>query len=299
MLNSLLLLGYALAAPAPRPDLLVTARWLAEHLNDPKVVILHVAHERKEYDQGHVPGARFISAMVLFDDREPGVEIPTAERLDSIFESLGISDDSRVILYGDTWMMPRAFLDLDYVGHGDRTALLDGGLRAWTASGKPLSTEAPTVKRGSFTPHIRTDLVVDAAWIRSHANDPDILLLDGRSRPEYDGPASREQIPRHGHIPGAVFFPWNATYTDSAAALKGNSSPFIDAAKLQGLFAAAGAGGGKQIVTYCTVGLRASHLYFIARLMGYSPKIYDGSMADYAARAELPLVTAPAPPAKK
>src|SRR4051794_1392241 len=112
----------AAAAPALRSDMMVSGDWLAQHLNDPKIVILHVSRDRNAYDAGHIPGARFVSLTDLAVTRE-GVlnELPPVDSLKTVFERAGVSDDSRVILYGDVSVLPatRAYFTLDYLGHGD------------------------------------------------------------------------------------------------------------------------------------------------------------------------------------
>lgn len=288
-----LLLPLLLAANAPNPNLLVTAQWLAANRQNPRVVVLQIGRDRSDYDRGHIPGARFITASKLWTTTGPGVELPTVAYLDSLFESVGISSNSRIILYGEAWTTPRAFLALDYLGLGDQSAILDGGLIQWKAAGQSVSTEALVVTAGTIKPKPRPEIVVDAEWIKQHLNDTNVALVDGRSAEEYAGTTEAERLPRYGHIPGAENLPWDQTYSDGASALNGVASTLVNPRQLEALLSAAGGTNGKQIVTYCTVGLRASHLYFIARLLGYRPKIYDGSMRDWSPRSELPLVVPP------
>src|SRR3974390_598426 len=114
----------AAAAPAVRSDMLVSTGWLAEHLKDPKIVILHVSRDRMAYDMGHIPGARFVALSESAVTRE-GIlnELPPAAALKNLCERVGVSDDSRLILYGDTSVLPasRAYFTLDYLGHGNST----------------------------------------------------------------------------------------------------------------------------------------------------------------------------------
>src|SRR5690606_31189720 len=143
--------------------LLVSAEWLAERLDDPSVVVLHVAPNRSAYDEGHIPGARFLplSAIVTEVDGNTN-ELPPVEHLDSVFESLGVSDDTRVIIYGPPLPAARALFPLAYLGHAGQVAILDGGLEGWKLEGRPLSTDAPEYEPGTFTPRPRPELVVDA-----------------------------------------------------------------------------------------------------------------------------------------
>lgn len=288
----------ALFLTAPNPDLLVSADWLASNRSAPNVVVLHVTRDEAEYRRAHIPGARYLPARALWITTGPGVELPPAAQIDSLFESLGVSDRSRVILYGDTWTTPRAFLALDYIGLGDRAAILNGGLGAWMAGGRAAeSDEGHRAERtGSITPTLRPDVVADAAWIKARLDDPTVALIDGRTKPEYDGTTEAERLPRYGHIPRAGHLAWTETFRAPSAADSGRATELLDIPALIALFAQAGGTGTKQIVTYCTVGLRASHLYFVARLLGHRPKIYDGSMRDWSAQPDLPMVGPPAKP---
>ena len=287
------LLPLLLVTGAQNRDLLVSAGWLRANQKNPRLVVLHVARDRADYDRGHVPEARFVQASTLWTSAGPGVELPTIAYLDSLFESAGVSSDSRIILYGEAWTTPRAFLALDYLGLGDQSAILDGGLPGWKALGNAVTTEAPVVTAGTIEPKPRNDLVVDADWLKQHLDDPRVAVIDGRSPEEYAGTVEVERLPRYGHLPGAKNLPWDRTYSDGPGALNGVASALVDPKQLGALLAAAGVTKDKQIVTYCTVGLRASHLYFVARMMGYHPKIYDGSMRDWSPRTDLPLVGPP------
>ncbi len=126
------------SAPA-HPEMVVTAQWLAEHLKDPDVVVLHVAEAKSEYLHAHIPGAK----LLLVDDFVQGedVELPALDKLKDAFEKLGISDGTRVVIYTTAWypMAARAYYTLDYLGHGDKAALLDGGMEHWKLENRPLA----------------------------------------------------------------------------------------------------------------------------------------------------------------
>src|SRR5665213_2184296 len=140
-----------LAVAAARPDMLVTTDWLAQHQSAAKVVILHVAANRTAYDAGHIPGARFVGLpqLVVTRDGIPN-ELPPVADLKKVLEAAGVSDDSRIILYGDVSVLPatRAYFTLDYLGHGDQAALLDGGLEKWRSEGHKLTTDVPAATQG-------------------------------------------------------------------------------------------------------------------------------------------------------
>jgi len=289
-----LVVAALLAAPAA-DSMLVSAAWLAAHRTDRDLVILHVSMDKAEYDRAHVSGARWLDPHLLIKNGPPGTEIPSVEAIDSVLQSLGITDRSRIVYYGDTWMAPRVFLALDYAGLGDRTALLDGGLAAYRAAGGLESNETPVWSRGQVTTRGHPEIVVGAGWLQAHLTDPALALIDGRSPGEYAATDSSERLPRFGHIPGGVNLPWEKTFTDEAGALQGSPSRLKPKAELRRLFESAGVTDGSQLVTYCTIGLRASHMYFVARYLGWRPRIYDGSMSEWSRRPELPMVRGTAP----
>lgn len=274
----------AAAEPRVREEMLVDGDWLAGRLDDPEVVVLHVGPERGEYEQGHVPGARFLPLDAIVTQRGEDLnELPPVSRLDSVFEAAGVSDGSRVVVYGRPLAAARAFFALDYLGHGDRTALLDGGIEAWRAAGHPLSTAEPHVARGSFTARPQEERLVDAAWISERLDDPGVALLDARPEAQFTGAEAGAGVPRPGHIPGAGHLFWEET-------LDSPGQPTLeDPASLRAMFRAAGVDPGDTVVTYCRTGMQAGFAYFVARYLGYDARLYDGSFMDWSRRAGLPV----------
>lgn len=289
------LLLAALLATSGADSLLVSAEWVAAHRADPGVVVLHVAMSRAEYDRGHIPGARYVDPHRLMAMGPPGVELPGVAELTAVLQEVGVSPTSRIVYYGDTWMTPRVFLALEFVGLGDRSSLLDGGLVAWKAEGRALATEAPAWTPTTLSLTAHPEILAGADWITSRLSDPSLVLLDGRSAGEYSGADTSEGLPRSGHIKGGVNLPWEETFTDESGAINGTPSRLKPATQLRGLLAAAGVKDGTTLVTYCTVGLRASHLYFVARYLGLRPRLYDGSMSEWSRRPELPMAKGTAP----
>jgi thiosulfate/3-mercaptopyruvate sulfurtransferase len=273
------------AAQRINADLLVSTAQLASRLNDASTVVLHVGRDRASYDAGHVPGARFLplSAIVTERDGLPN-ELPTVAHLDSVFESVGVSDGSRVVLYGDLGGLAagRAFFTLDYLGHR-RAALLDGGLEMWKAEGRPTATDAPAPRRGRLTPRPRPQIVVTADQVAAMRGNPRVALIDARPAAEFAGTEAGAGVGRPGHIPGAKSLFWRT-------ALVSDTRPVLrDPASLRAAFAAAGARPNGTVVTYCRSGVQASHAYFVARYLGYDTKMYDGSFLDWSARTALPV----------
>jgi thiosulfate/3-mercaptopyruvate sulfurtransferase len=244
---------------------LVSPAWLSAHLADPGVVVVHVDRNRTAYDAGHIEGSRFLplSTIIVEKDGLPN-ELPPVATLDSVLESIGIGDDSRVIITGDPLAAARLFFTLDYLGHSYQAALLDGGTEMWAEGGWPVNTAVSPTRRASFTPAPQPELVPDGAWMMANLETPGVVMLD--ARPESDFVA--------GHIPGSRNIFWKQTLGGSPPTLRPR-------AELQAMFKQAGIRAGDRLVTYCRSGMQASYLYFVARYLGYETKMYDGSMAEW------------------
>jgi len=278
-------------ADAQREPLVVTVDWLGDHLSDASLVLLQIG-EKKDYQSGHIPGAQFLDYASISTPHGQGLmlELPPVEQLVSVFEKLGVTNRSHIILYfGTNWVTPttRVYWTLDYLGLGDRTSILNGGLVAWQATHHPVSTETKQPAKGSITPALRKEIVADAAWISSHLNQPAVTVIDARTHEFYNGSQS-DGSPRSGHIPGA----FNLSYLE---VIDQDNNKFKSADGLKDLFRTAGFKPGNLMVSYCHIGQRATVLYFAAKMLGYDAKMYDGSWEDWSRRMDLPIVTGEAP----
>ncbi|HJX89745.1 MAG TPA: sulfurtransferase [Pyrinomonadaceae bacterium] len=289
LLVTALLFTSALLAEAQTPklndSLIVTTDWLAKHLNDDSIVLLQVG-EKDEYLSSHIPRAQFIQLADISTPRGEGLtlELPTVDQLKTTFETLGVSDNSRIVIYfGKDWVTPtaRVFMTLDYLGFGDRTSILDGGLPAWRAEGKPVTADLVEPKKGSLTPHPNSKLIVDAAWVKNNLDKPEVRILDARAPQFYTG-AEQGRMPRGGHIPHAKNIPFSSLVEDS-------NNKFKSASALRDLFNAADVKPNSSVATYCHIGQQASLLHFVARYLGYDAHVYDGSFEDWSNRTELPV----------
>ncbi len=281
-----------------RADLLVSSDWLAKELKNPKLVLFHVG-EKPEYEAGHIPGARFlelheISSPMTRDTTKLALEMLPPDELRQSLEKLGISDDSRVVIYyGNDWVSPstRVLLTLQYAGLGNRASLLDGGMQEWKKGDRPLTTAVPPApKPGKLTPRPSQPLVVDADFVKSHIRTPGYTIVDARNTVFYDGPVQdpggtdamghpRQKIVP-AHVPGAVNIVFESVFDDT--------NHLLPEPRLREMFAQAGVKPNDTIVAYCHVGQQATALLFAAEALGYEVKLYDGSFQDWKKR-ELPV----------
>jgi thiosulfate/3-mercaptopyruvate sulfurtransferase len=270
------------ARDARLPSMLVPSSWLAEHLGDSGLVVVHVAHARQAaaFDTAHVPGARLLRYdRIAGDVGGVAVELLTPERVRDAFAELGVGDGSRVVLVGEPMSAARAWMTLDWLGLGDRAAVLDGGLAAWRAGGHPLSRERPAaVAPATLTIRPQPERLVDAAWVRARLADPKVALVDARPTEEYTGADGGHMHLLAGHIPGARNLYWERLTVSR------DDPRFRPASELRALFEQAGATPDRTVVTYCMIGMRASVTYFVSRLLGYETRFYDGSWDDWSRR---------------
>ena len=290
LIATLLCVAAAALAVPHTPSLLVSPSELAGMLKDPSVLVLHIADTMASFEEAHIPGAQFVRYGGFAVDGPDGLrsELPPIDELERAFEAAGVSDNSRVVVYGNSPVAAaRAFFTLDVLGH-PRVALLDGGLRAWRAETRPIETGAarPPARAGRFTPRLDTRKIADAAFIEQHLPPRAagaIALVDVRPDAEFlgtdHGPGGAHAA---GHIPGARQLPWTA--------LVGADGRFLARERLEAKLREAGAAPDKPVVSYCMVGMRASVIYFVASYLGYDARLYDGSIVDWS-RRRLPVKT--------
>jgi thiosulfate/3-mercaptopyruvate sulfurtransferase len=260
--------------------MLVSTKWLTDHLNDPNVVVLHIADSQADYKRGHIPGARYLAMKKITDDSgHLNAELPPVGELQKTFSELGISDKTLVVLYATNWFpnAARGYYTLDYLGHGDKTALLDGGIEQWLAEDRPVSAEIPKFTAATFTARVHENVRALLEEAKSAANskpgEGTEQIVDSRPSRRYTA----------GHLSGATNVYWEDTLVSE------ENPVFQSPEKLRALYASRGIVPGMKIVTYCEVGLQASHGYFLAKYLGYDAAMYDGSFQEWSAK-NLPLV---------
>lgn len=287
----------ALATVAPPQPMLVDGKWLADRLNDPRLVMLQIGdpQSRPDYDAGHIPGSQFVmfgqELAAPMDHSDPSalmLELPAPAVLKRTLESKGIGDDSYVVLVvAREYFSPttRAFLTLTYAGLGGRISILDGGLEAWKKAGRPVTTEIPTIRPGSLTLKLDSSVVVGANVVNENRGRPGVAIVDARDRRFYDGAETRQA--RSGRIPGAISVPYTSFFTAEGF--------FRSPTAIDSVFAAAGVRKNDRVLSYCHIGQQATAVWFAARLTGHQASLYDGSFDEWSRRKELPVEAGKAP----
>jgi thiosulfate/3-mercaptopyruvate sulfurtransferase len=266
----------------------VSTDWLAEHLEDPDLITLHIGPPGS-YEKGHIPGARKASLRRLIRVNEAGIrdEMLTAEDLAKALSEMGIVERSRIVIYFSdeqaAWAAARYLLTLEYIGMSGRVAYLDGGLPKWLVEEHPVSTEARSIEATDLIVKTIPGVLVDTDWLQAQLKNPHVTIVDGRPVDGYSG--LEGHWTRLGHIPGASNIPFFTLLTEEPPYLLKSREELVD------LFSRAGAVPGDTVVVYCGTGLWASLPYLAARHLGYEVRLYDGSFQEWSATENLPVAT--------
>lgn len=276
-------------------DTLVTAEWLSQHLNDPDLVLLdctvctipeeggglHNVTGRPDYELGHIPNAGFADLKGDLSDTTSTVEfaVPTPEQFCSAMGALGVGNDSRVVLYDTNYSAwaARVWWMLRWVGF-DQAALLNGGLSAWTAEGRPLSIEPVTRPAKQLTPAPRPELIADRDEVLASLDNPAVRLIDTMPAEMYRGEMTLYARP--GHIPGASNM--------NALDLLDKTGRFRPDDELAAMI---GGDRNARAITYCGGGIMASSNAFVMTRLGFTNvAVYTASLQEWAADPANPMV---------
>jgi thiosulfate/3-mercaptopyruvate sulfurtransferase len=277
------------------PERLVTTAWLQEHAGTEGLVILESNEDVLLYDTGHIPGAVKIDWHTELND--PVVrDYLQGDAFAELMSQKGISRDDTVVLYGDksNWWAAYTLWVFTLFGHED-VRLLNGGRDAWVSQGLPLTKDLPTPSPSTYPVIERNDAEIRAFKedVLAHLGKP---LIDVRSPEEYSGerthmPAYPEEgALRGGHIPTAKSIPW-ATAAREDGRFKSHSDLVDIYLDKQGFQP------GDDIITYCRIGERSSHTWFVMKyLLGFeNVKNYDGSWTEWGSAVRVPIATGDQP----
>ena len=262
--------------------LIVSAEWLHEHMNDPGLLILHVG-TWEVYDSIHIEGSQFIDPYAFTIGAENlRNELPELDSVLSLLASAGVKNNSKIVLYYESEDLiartARVYLTLDFAGWGDRTHVLNGGLRGWKEKGLVSSSgsegsQAPTLASIGGEEKVVT---IIAHELNLKRWNPEFVVIDARSSDEYYGEIdSTEMKGAGGHVEGANYLDYNHLLSDEENHMIRSDE------ELQKELVKAGMDYKKTAVFYCGSGMRASLNYLVARHLGYSALLYDGSIEEW------------------
>ncbi len=272
--------------PAAQHPMLVTTQWVADHLGDPRLVLIDMA-EPVAYERAHIDGAVGVPHPWLKGKDDPNLVMPAAH-FEALARSMGLSEDSVVVLYDDhlNRAAARGWWVLERYGF-EGARVVDGGLHAWIAEGRPLTQEVPRPAPGNFTVQDHAEAFCTIQDMRDALHPAaGVQVWDVRSDDEFAGTALRGNR-RGGHLPGAKHLEWSRFVEDSPG------HHLVPLPEMRHLLVEAGINPEAVTVTYCQGGIRAALAAFLLRMLGNREvSVYDGSMAEWANLDDTQLVTA-------
>ena len=262
-----------------RPQMVVTTEWLADNITHPDIRVLDVS-TADEYNSGHIPGAVHLNIHRLMVRRgDVPDELPPVARLEELFREAGVKQTDHIILTSrNPLWAARAWFTLDYLGYGDRAAILDGGTTKWISERRQVKTIITPATPGDFAAAIDRHAVINIDELKTLlASDTPLVLLDARDARHFMGRIKGVEVKNAGHIERAVCFPAlsNLTKEGKAQVLR---TPRDLAQMYESLNITSE---DQRIVVYCRTGVEASMSYFVLRYLGFHPALYDGSFVEW------------------
>lgn len=272
------------------PDLLVETDWVAEHLKDSGIRLVESNEDPLLYEIGHIPGSVKVDWFTTLQDPVRRDFLSKAD-FEKLCSSLGISNDTTVVFYGDksNWFAVYALWLFQYYGHM-QTKIMNGGRAKWDLERRPWTKEVPQIKPARYTarqPDSSIRALREDVFNQLKQHKP---LVDVRSPKEYSGELlhmpnyPQEGATRGGHIPGAVNIPWSQAVNEA-------DSTFKSFDQLKTLYEGRGITSDKEIIAYCRIGERSSHTWFVLKYLLGFPKVrnYDGSWTEWGNLVGVPI----------
>jgi thiosulfate/3-mercaptopyruvate sulfurtransferase len=272
------------------PDVLVETQWLEDNVEDPSIAIVEVDEDATAYEKGHIRNAIQINWETELHD-QPRRDFVSAGQLADLLGKKGISSDQTIVLYGgnNNWFATYAYWLFKHRGV-DNVKLLNGGRKKWELESRELVSDVSSRQQTSFQlGQERPEYRVFRDEVLQRAQQGGGAWVDVRSPEEFRGellapphlPQEQAQVP--GHIPGAA----NVTWAKAAA----EDGTFKSAEDLKALYEAEGITPDKDVVTYCRIGERSSHSWFVLKeLLGFeNVRNYDGSWTEYGSLVGAPV----------
>jgi thiosulfate/3-mercaptopyruvate sulfurtransferase len=266
----------------------------------PSLVLLDASHDlfdptvgQKTYEQGHVPGARFVSMDSDMGGQKNGKNgrhpLPERQGVVAAMRRLGVNDDQQVVVYDQCEGMyaARVWWTLNWLGHRN-VAVLDGGLKAWQAAGGELQAGVPAaVAAGNFSDRGEGMVVLSYEDVLQNVTTNQRLVMDARSEDRFAG-QNETLDPIGGHIPGAInrFFKHNL---NADGTFKTPEQLTVEFQALIGVRRA------EYTIMQCGSGVSACHNLLALHMIGLgTAPLYVGSWSEWCSREGAPIATGPA-----
>ncbi|ASK62423.1 sulfurtransferase [Virgibacillus phasianinus] len=267
---------------------IVSTEWVEQHKNDADIQVVEVDVDTSAYDSGHIEGAIAWNWTTQLNDQIRR-DILDRGQMEQLLGQSGISPDTTIVLYGDNnnWFAAYAYWQLKLYGH-EKLDLMDGGRVKWEKENRNYTNDIPEV-----TP---TKYEAKSADPSMRALQPDVMeavknaqpLVDVRSPQEYSGEViapegMNETAQRGGHIPHAVNVPWKEVVNEDGT--------FKSPEELESLYSKKGITSDKPVVTYCRIGERSAHTWFVLHELLNFNKVrnYDGSWTEWGSMVGVPI----------
>jgi len=265
---------------------LITSNWLENNLDKVKLIDCswHMPNVKRnayqEYLKEHIPGAVFFDLDKNSDtNTDLPHMLPDAIIWEEILSNLGISNSDRIIIYDNSDVLSacRCWYNFLYFGHDPNlVSVLDGGLKKWILENKIVNSNKVKIQKSEYKSQEKKNLVKNKNQIDSNINIKDFLVVDARSKERFEGkvPDPRKNV-RSGSIPNSFCLPFKEILNEDNTFKKTEeiSKKFMQIIDIKH----------NNIVFSCGSGVTACVLALAYSLVNnkYSPKIYDGSWAEY------------------
>lgn len=286
---------------SPRPEMLVDTAWLMANLDNPKVRIVDVTATlqaqpvgpsrvldgRQDWEKSHIPGAAYLHMLEDLSAPQSGLpyNLPSAERMTEVLSSIGVDDDTTVVLYGGSYFpaITRAWWVMSASGLKD-VRILNGGWKQWLADGRPVSSERPEFHKGSFRAQQVESLLADRQDVGAAIDDASTAIVNALSPEQFAGTGG-SHYGRAGRIPGSINVPTRDLFGKYSSML----APYD---KLEAMMSAAGLFERERVIAYCGGGIAASTTVFTLTMLGHPEvRLYDRSLLEWSNQPELPMIT--------
>jgi thiosulfate/3-mercaptopyruvate sulfurtransferase len=255
---------------------LITTKELSKELDNPNLIIIDT-RSYKEYSQGHIPRAVNLDLFAYhwFDTSKKGLEVFN-EQCKKILSFVGIANENKVIFYDDIsgMLAARGVWLLLYFSH-ENVLMLDGGIKKWQADGFPTEQKTNGFRPAKFDGKTNSKIIAGYEYVKKNLDS--LILIDARSKEEYDGAVIRAA--HSGHIPNAINIDFNLNIASDGT--------IKDQAQLSELYKFPK---DAEIITYCQGAYRAANSFIALKKLGFSNvKVYLGSWGEWGNRTELPV----------